>query len=85
MSKELTQIPRLKLRTERIATKAEVDGCYCFSSLLPMTEVCINDLNTLIITRNRGYIAIAHEDLPLLIKELQGIQNDLERIKRVVS
>ena len=28
--KELSKIPILKLNTERIATAAEVGGCYCF-------------------------------------------------------
>lgn len=85
MSKELTQIPRFKLKTERIATKAEVDGCYCFKGIVPMTEYCINDQNTLILTRNNGYLVVPHDDLSALIGELQELKADLERIKRVVS
>ena len=83
--KDLSKIPVLKLNTERIATAAEVGGCYCFKGEAPMTEYCINEWNTLILTRNKGYLIIEHGELATLIRELQEIQGDLERIKRVVS
>lgn len=83
--KELSKIPILKLNTERIATAAEVGECYCFKGEIPMMEYCINKRNTLILTRNRGYLLVGHQELSTLIRELQDIQGDLERIKRVVS
>lgn len=76
-------IPRLKLETESLVRKAETGGCYCFKSRLPMTEVCMNEQNTLLLTRNNGYLFVAHDDLPVLISELQDVQEDLPRIRKL--
>lgn len=80
-----TTLPRLSLAQDEIAMKAESGGCYCFQSEIPKTVFCVNGDNTLIVTRSLGYLAVAHEDLPMLVEELRDLLDDLGRIKEVTA
>ncbi len=81
----MAELPRLELDTDGIATKAGTAGCYCFESGIPRTAICANGENVLIVTGSRGYLAVSHESLPLLIEELAGLRDDLGRIRRAMA
>lgn len=81
----MTALPELVLDTDGIAMKATTAGCYCFESGIPRTAICANGENVLIVTGSRGYLAVSHESLPLLIEELAGLRDDLGRIRRAMA
>lgn len=84
MMNEIYKIPPIRLGIDHMAATAEAGGCYCFEGKIRSMVFCIDERNTAILTYSKGYLLVKHEDLPVLIDELQGIHNDLDRIKRVV-
>lgn len=78
--KACTEIPPLRLNTEKIANRAEaIPGAMVYASDLPSAYIIRHDKEALIITRRSGYLKLNAEDIPSLIEELANTLEDIRR------
>lgn len=83
MSRGLRTLPRLHIETEQIMRK--VDGnrdLVGFPSMMKGVGYATDGRDALIITSHGGYLRIGAENLKSFIKEMQWIDEEIERRSR---
>lgn len=83
MTKGLKELPRLHIETESIMRRVDSNkDLIGFSSSMSGVGYATDGRDALIITSHGGYLRIAAPNLKTLIKELQWIDEDIERRSR---
>lgn len=74
------KIPRIRLRTGTIASKADTrKDLYVYDSDIPGVYLIREEKNVMIITRENGYLILKVSEIDTIINELQNAKEDMIR------
>ena len=83
MGKGIRKLPRLRIETEQIMKRVDANkDLIGFSSNLSGVGYATDGRDALVITSHGGYLRISAENLKTFIKEMQWIDEEIERRSR---